>query len=116
VNRRRTLIVFLVILALYVVALLPALVLGPDADTPLVRLAAAPYLSANLFHSIGVPGLLQHGGACGWGWCEPTWFGWLFVACAWLGLAWVLAWLVSWMLGKRQRSAVAGTAARAQAE
>ncbi len=36
-NRRRTLIVFLVILGLYVVALLPALVLGPDADTPLVR-------------------------------------------------------------------------------
>ena len=115
-NRRRTLIVFLVILALYVVALLPALVLGPDAESPLVRVAAVPYLSANLFHSIGVPGLLQHGGACGWGWCEPTWFGWLFVACAWLGLAWMLAWLVSWMLGKRQRSAAAGTAARAQAE
>ena len=36
-NRRRTLIVFLVILALYVVALLPALVLGPDAESPLVR-------------------------------------------------------------------------------
>ena len=31
-----------------------------------------PYLSIYIFHRIGIPGLLEHNGLCGWGWCAPT--------------------------------------------
>jgi hypothetical protein len=54
-------------------------------------LALLPFLSVYLFHSLGVPGLLANGGACGWGWCAPTVLGWLLVGGVALGLLWVLA-------------------------
>ena len=50
-----------------------------------------PYLSIHVFHKLGIPGLLEHGGACGWGWCSPTVFGWIFLALFWIGLAWLAA-------------------------
>jgi hypothetical protein len=83
--------VLLVIVGLYVTALLPALVWPKYMDSPVGILLALPYLSVYLFHSLGVPGLLEHAGACGWGWCKPTWFGLAFIAVFWLGLALVLA-------------------------
>jgi hypothetical protein len=30
-----------------------------------------PFISVYAIHSLGIPGLLQHDGACGWGWCAP---------------------------------------------
>jgi hypothetical protein len=35
-------------------------------------LVMLPLLSIYLFHTLGIPGLLQHAGACGWGMCSPT--------------------------------------------
>jgi len=54
-----------------------------------------PFLSIYLFHRLGIPGLLEHNGACGWGWCSPTAFGWVFLAVFWLSVAWLIAWAVA---------------------
>ena len=51
-----------------------------------------PYLSVHLFNNIGIPGLLEHGGRCGWGWCSPTAFGWVFLIVFWIAVAWLVAW------------------------
>ena len=61
-------------------------------DSPVGLIVAIPYLSIYLFHKIGVPGLLQNQGACGWGWCAPTDFGWVFLCVFWLLAVWLLAW------------------------
>jgi hypothetical protein len=50
-----------------------------------------PYLSIYIFHRIGIPGLLEHNGLCGWGWCAPTAFGWVFLVAIWMGFAWMVA-------------------------
>jgi len=49
-------------------------------------------ISAALF---GIPGLLEHHGTCGWGWCAPTLFGWVFLCAFWLLVVWFLAWGLS---------------------
>jgi len=51
-----------------------------------------PLLSVYAFHKLGVPGVLEHNGLCGWGWCSPTLFGGLFTGAFWLLAAWLLAW------------------------
>jgi hypothetical protein len=61
-------------------------------------------LSIYLFHTLGIPGLLQQGGACGWGWCSPTTWGWAFLAFFWLGVAWVVAWALARLTARRRVS------------
>ncbi|MDO9291200.1 MAG: hypothetical protein Q7U09_06445 [Hydrogenophaga sp.] len=92
---RRTWKVFAWIVGLYGAALLPGVWFPGYLDSPIGVLALLPYLSVYLFHTLGVPWLLQNNGACGWGWCMPTPFGWAFLLCFWLGLAWGLARLLS---------------------
>lgn len=69
-------------------------------DSPFGLLAAIPFLSVYLFHAAGVPGLLEHNGACGWGWCSPTVFGWAFIAAFWLLVIWLLARVIVRLRGK----------------
>lgn len=88
---QRTRRIFVVIVAAWATLLLPGLVWPAYLDSPVGVLAVVPYLSIYLFHGLGVPGLLQHAGACGWGWCAPTMFGWTFLVVFWLGVAWLLA-------------------------
>jgi hypothetical protein len=78
---RRTGKVFAWIVGLYGAVLLPGAWFPGYLDSPIGLLA--------------VPWLLQNNGACGWGWCMPTAFGWAFLLCFWLGLAWGLARLLS---------------------
>lgn len=82
--------IFLIILALYALLWLPGLVLG-DAylETPFGFVAVFPFLAIYIFHMIGIPWLLQNNGACGWGWCAPTPFGWVFLILFWLGMAYL---------------------------
>jgi hypothetical protein len=54
-----------------------------------------PYLFIYLFDWLGVPWLLVGRGTCGWGWCAPSWFGWVFVCAVWMGLAWGVAWALA---------------------
>jgi len=89
--RRRTAPVFIALVGLYGLLLLPGLFFPAYLDSPLGLLAAIPYLSIYLFHALGIPGLLQHDGACGWGWCAPSLAGWVFLLLLWGGLAWLAA-------------------------
>ena len=89
--------VFAFLVGAYLLVLSPALLWPSYLDSPGGVLGALPYLAVYLFHTLGVPGLLVNDGACGWGWCAPTVFGWCFIVAVWLGLAWVVALgLVRW--------------------
>lgn len=52
-------------------------------------------LTLYFFNHIGIPGLLEHGGYCGWGMCDPTPFGLIFLAAFVLMSLWVLAWALA---------------------
>jgi hypothetical protein len=84
----RTLKILGLILAAYVLLLAPGFFWPAYLDSPVGILLLVPMLSIYLFHSLGVPGLLQNNGLCGWGWCSPTWFGWAFLMVAWVMVAW----------------------------
>lgn len=91
----RTAKIFGGLLAGYVVLALPAYV-GPAFLEELSSLfVLVPLLSIYLFHKLGIPGLLEHGGACGWGWCSPTVFGWVAAALFWIAMAWLAAALLA---------------------
>jgi hypothetical protein len=94
-RRRATLLIFLVLLALWALLLAPALVVDGYLDSPMGLLLLVPFLSIYLFNAMGISGVLESNGACGWGWCAPTGFGWALMAAVWLGLTYGLAALIS---------------------
>lgn len=100
----RTLKVLLILVAGYMALLLPSAVWPAYLDSPVGIIAIIPFLSVYVFHKIGIPGLLEHNGLCGWGWCAPTLFGWVFIVLFWLLVAWLLAWLVAHVLMARKSS------------
>ena len=95
------------LLALFVVGygllLLPAVLWPEYFDSPAGLLLLVPYLSVLLFHQLGIPGLLEHNGLCGWGWCAPTAFGVIFMVVFWLTIAWALAWGLAVLLSRFRR-------------
>jgi hypothetical protein len=91
----RTLKFFAAIVAIFLLLSLPALAWPNYLDSPAGLIVAIPYLSIYLFHKVGIPGLLEHNGLCGWGWCAPTIFGWVFLFTFWLLIAWLIAWGIS---------------------
>lgn len=91
----RTLKILAVVLALYGLLALPSFVWPFYADSPAGLFVLVPGLSIYLFHKAGIPGLLEHNGLCGWGWCAPTPFGWVFLVVFWLLAAWLLAWAIA---------------------
>jgi hypothetical protein len=100
---RATLKIFGLIVGSYLLLWLPA-ALWPDSgylDTPFGWIAAIPVLSLYAFHAMGINGLLQNNGLCGWGWCAPSIVGWAFLATFWLAIAWLSAKALS---GLRARS------------
>jgi hypothetical protein len=90
----KTLKVMALFIGIYALLCMPAYFSPQYADSPMGVLIAIPFLSVYVFHSIGIPGLLEHSGACGWGWCAPTAFGWIFIVSVWLLAAWMVARLV----------------------
>jgi len=98
--RLRTLKFFAAIVLVFLLLSLPGLVWPAYLDSPAGLAVAVPYLSIYLFHQMGIPGLLEHNGLCGWGWCPPTAFGWGFLTTFWLLLVWIVAWGLS-SLGRR---------------
>ena len=93
--KTRTVRILAVVLFLYALLALPAFIWPAYADSPAGLLLLVPSLSIYVFHKVGVPGLLEHNGLCGWGWCAPTPFGWVFLGVFWLVAAWLLAWAVA---------------------
>jgi hypothetical protein len=94
------------VLACYFLLWLPYLFWTEYLDTPLGIVAVFPVLSVYIFHGIGIPGLLQNDGACGWGWCAPTPFGWVFLVILWLLAFWTVAWAIARLT--RQKGANTG--------
>lgn len=86
----------------FIVLMLPAVVWPKYLDSPIGITLALSYLSIYLFHQIGIPGLLQHNGLCGWGWCAPSIFGWVFLCVFWLGVAWLVAWAAAHATARSQ--------------
>jgi hypothetical protein len=93
--KKRTLKYLVIFILVYFLLLLPGLFWDRYLDTPVGILLAIPYLSIYLFHNIGIPFLLQNNGLCGWGWCAPTIFGWMFLLVFWLLVFWVLALIIA---------------------
>lgn len=90
--KHRTLRILALIMAGYVLLLLPGFIWPSYFDSPAGLLVLVPGLSVYFFHEIGIQGLLEHNGLCGWGWCSPTVFGWVFVVAFWVLVAWLIAW------------------------
>lgn len=108
--KSRTLRILAVLLVTYGLLIIPIFIWPAYADSPAGLLLLVPSLSIYLFHRAGVPGLLEHNGLCGWGWCAPTPFGWFFLAAFWLAVAWLVAWGIALLsspgaTGKKQDSA-----------
>jgi hypothetical protein len=87
------------ILALLLLCL-GAVIAGGYAKLPYLATATQGFILGLLtatyfFSALGVPGLLQHGGHCGWAWCNPTPLGWLFLAVMVLLVLWVVAWMLA---------------------
>ena len=88
----RTLKILAALLSGYALLVIPAY-FGPSYFEEISSyFVMVPYLSIYIFHKLGIPGLLEHNGACGWGWCSLTTFGWAFLVLCWLGVAWLIAW------------------------
>src|SRR5689334_10170154 len=101
--KARTLKVAVVILTAYGLLCLLATFAPSYADSPLGLLLIVPLLSVYLFHKLGVPGLLEHNGLCGWGWCSPTLFGWLFTVAFLLLVVWLIAWAIASLAARGTR-------------
>jgi hypothetical protein len=88
----RTLKILVALLTGYALLVIPAY-WGPSyLEAMGTYVVMVPFLSIYIFHKLGIPGLLEHDGACGWGWCSPTAFGWAFLVLFWMGVAWLVAW------------------------
>ena len=87
----RTLRFLAALIGLFALLVSPALFWPGYLDSPAGLIVAVPFLSIYLFHQFGIPGLLEHNGACGWGWCAPSLAGWAFLLLLWGGLAWLAA-------------------------
>lgn len=90
--RKRTLKIFALLVAAAVLCGLPAYVGPPFLEPISAYVVFVPFMSLHLFHKLGIPGLLEHGGNCGWGLCDSTPFGYGFVIGFWLLVLWLAAW------------------------
>jgi hypothetical protein len=97
----RTLKILALIVMGYVLLVLPGLFWPSYFDSPAGFLVLVPGLSIYVFHKVGVPGLLEHNGLCGWGWCSPTVFGWVFLVAFWVLVSWLVAWGVASLASRR---------------
>ena len=99
--RVRTLAILAGLLLVYAL-LVVAVFRGPSwLEVPGAAAAFAPYLLALLLHKLGLPGVLEHNGLCGWGLCAPTPLGWLLAVALGLAALWLLAWALARLLKRR---------------
>lgn len=94
--------IFAVIVGAYGLLLAVGLLFEDTLGAVAMPLVAVPYFSVLLMHKAGLPGVLEHDGLCGWGWCMPTPLGWALTAALWLALAWGLSLGIAALLRARR--------------
>lgn len=87
----RVLKLLLALLAAAGLMALPGLIWPAWLDSPAGVVVLMPFFLAYLLHGAGVPGLIENGGLCGWGWCSPTALGWSVSALICVLAVWALA-------------------------
>ncbi|MBK1875219.1 hypothetical protein FE848_18565 [Marinobacter sp. 1-3A] len=96
---RSTIKILLVFLTVYAGIWLPYIVLQGNLpaslSAPYALLGFAQAIPAYILNSVGISGLIQNDGYCGWGWCGPTVFGYVVLSAFWVLVAWFIAWLIS---------------------
>jgi ribose/xylose/arabinose/galactoside ABC-type transport system permease subunit len=96
---RTTIKVLLVIAVAYAGIWLPYVVcrnnLPAYLTAPYAVLGLAQAIPVYILNGIGIPGLLQNNGHCGWGWCGPTVFGYVVLVIFWVVVVWLIAWFIS---------------------
>jgi hypothetical protein len=65
-------------------------------------LMLAGYVSVLIAHKIGIPGVLEHDGLCGWGLCAPTPLGWTVAIVFWLSALGMVSWTAAWLLTRNR--------------
>lgn len=88
----RTLKVLSVFIALLGLLSLGALVWPDYFGSTKSLITTVPYLSMYLLHEVGVPGLLEHAGLCGAGWCALSKLGSAVLVVVWFVIVWLVAW------------------------
>lgn len=102
-HRRSTLLVWTALVLLYwLVAAAATYALG-DTGEFFAFAGLPPFFIAHLLHKAQVPGMLEHGGLCGWGWCAPTLPGWVLAITLVAAALWLFAALLAraWRGGRR---------------
>lgn len=105
----RALVYLFVMVGLYLIALAPSLVWPAYLDSPMRVLVIAPFVVAQVLHGLGLPGLLEADGLCGWGWCNPSPVGWLLAAFVLLAAAAALALALAWLTARHRAARVRQT-------
>lgn len=90
--------IFAIIVGSYTLLLVLGTLFEETLGAVALVLVVVPYFSVLLMHKAGLPGVLEHEGLCGWGWCAPTPLGWALTAVLWLGLAWGLSLAIAALL------------------
>lgn len=62
-----------------------------DVEEIVAFAAIVPFVFASVLQHFSIPGMLEHGGYCGWGMCNPTTAGWLVGSGVTAGLLWLVA-------------------------
>ena len=88
---RRTVKIFTGLWVAYALLSLPAWVGPAFLQEISSHIYLTPIWAVHIFHYLGVPGLLEHAGGCGWSLCSPTASGWAFLIVFWAGVAWCVA-------------------------
>ena len=89
--------IWLALLLAYLLAALAAAYAAGEVREFMAFAAFPPFVIASLLHRMSIPGMLQHDGKCGWGWCEPTPLGWIAGVAFIAGALWMLAAVFSWL-------------------
>ena len=98
--RARTLKIFALLVIALVVLGAPAYVGPAFLAEPSSYVVIVPVMSLYFFHHLGIPGLLEHGGAHMPQPHAPTPVGLAFLVIVWLTVAWLIAWSIARFAGK----------------
>ena len=85
------------IVATYSTVIVLGYLLPGEYGTPFLMAGMPLLVTVYVLNMAGIPGLLEQNGHCGWGWCEPTLFGWLLAVILWLVATYLVVRYIVWI-------------------